>query len=319
MMSSAPSIPIIDIAALLAGTPAGEQAAVRAIGRACRDIGFFYVTGHGVPTALIAEVFRQSAAFFAAPRAIQEPVRYSGPAGNRGHIPLGGETLEPGTPPDRKECYNIGLDLAPDDPELLAGKPFRHCNPWPDLPGFRATMLDYFGRVHRLGRDIHRAFAIDLGLDRLFFEDKLDRPMAILRLLHYPPVDGQPLAGQMGAGEHTDYGNLTLLAVDEVKGLVVRTRSGDWIDAPHVEGALICNIGDCLMRWTNDTYVSTPHRVTSPRGRDRYSVVFFLDPNPDAVVACIPSCVRDGVAHYPPIVAADYLLSRLVPTYEKAG
>jgi isopenicillin N synthase-like dioxygenase len=319
MMSSAPRIPIIDIAALLAGTSAGEQAAARAIGRACRDIGFFYVTGHGIPAPLIADVFRQSAAFFAAPRAIQDPVRYSGPAGNRGHIPLGGETLEPGTPPDRKECYNIGLDLAPDDPDLLAGKPFRHRNPWPDLPGFRATMLDYFGRVHRLGRDIHRAFAIDLGLDRLFFEDKLDRPMAILRLLHYPSVDGQPAAGQMGAGEHTDYGNLTLLAVDEVKGLVVRTRSGDWIDAPHVEGAMICNIGDCLMRWTNDTYVSTPHRVTSPHGRDRYSVVFFLDPNPDAVVACIPSCVQGGVAHYPPIVAADYLLSRLVPTYEKAG
>lgn len=319
MTSSAPRIPIVDIAALLAGTPAGEQAAARAIGRACRDIGFFYVTGHGIPAPLIADVFRQSAAFFAAPRAIQDPVRYSGPAGNRGHIPLGGETLEPGTPPDRKECYNIGLDLAPDDPDLLAGKPFRHRNPWPDLPGFRATMLDYFGRVHRLGRDIHRAFAIDLGLDRLFFEDKLDRPMAILRLLHYPSVDGQPAAGQMGAGEHTDYGNLTLLAVDEVKGLVVRTRSGDWIDAPHVEGAMICNIGDCLMRWTNDTYVSTPHRVTSPHGRDRYSVVFFLDPNPDAVVACIPSCVQGGVAHYPPIVAADYLLSRLVPTYEKAG
>ena len=86
----------------------------------------------------------------------------------------------------------------------------------------------------------------------------------------------------------TDYGNLTLLAVDEVKGLAVRTRSGEWIEAPTCPGALICNIGDCLMRWTNDTYVSTPHRVVSPRSRDRYSVVFFLDPNPDAVVACIP-------------------------------
>ena len=318
-MSSTSRIPIIDIAALLAGTPADEEAVAQTIGRACRDIGFFYVTGHGIPAALLAEVFRQSAAFFAAPRPIQDPVRYSGPAGNRGHIPLGAETLEPGTPPDHKECYNIGLDLAADDPELLAGKPFRHRNPWPDLPGFRETMLDYFGRVHRLGWDIRRPFAIDLGLDRLFFEGKLDRPMAILRLLHYPAVEGVPPAGRMGAGEHTDYGNLTLLAVDEVKGLVVRMRSGDWIEAPRVPGALICNIGDCLMRWTNDTYVSTPHRVTSPHACDRYSVVFFLDPNPDAVVACIPSCVRDGVAHYPPIVAADYLLSRLVPTYEKAG
>jgi isopenicillin N synthase-like dioxygenase len=319
VVSAAVEIPIIDVAALLDATPAGEQAAARAIGQACRDIGFFYVAGHGIPRALLADVFRQSAAFFAAPRSIQDSVRYSGPAGNRGYVPLGGETLAPGTPPDHKECYNIGLELPEDDPELLAGKPFRHRNPWPELPGFRQTMLDYFGRVHRLGRDIHRAFAIDLGLDRQFFEDKLDRPMAILRLLHYPAAGAALPAGQTGAGEHTDYGNLTLLAVDEVKGLAVRTRSGEWIEAPHVPGALICNIGDCLMRWTNDTYVSTLHRVVSPRGRDRYSVVFFLDPNPDAVVACLPSCLRDGVAHYPPIVAADYLLSRLVPTYEKAG
>ena len=97
---------------------------------------------------------------------------------------------------------------------------------------------------------------------------------------------------------------------------MVRNRAGAWISAPVVPGALICNIGDCLMRWTNDVYVSTPHRVVSPRGRDRYSVVFFLDPNPEAVVACLPTCLKDGVAKYPPVVAADYLLSRLQPTYK---
>ena len=311
-----PPIPIIDVSPLRAGTPAGEAEAAREIGRACRDIGFFYVAGHGIPPSTLEEVFSQVRSFFAAPAAIKDVVRFTGAAGNRGHVPLGGETLDPGTPPDLKECFNIGLELTDDDPDVLAGQPFRHPNLWPALPDFRATMLDYFGRAHRLGRDLHRAFALDLGIDRLFFESRLDRPMAVLRLLHYPGGITPP-AGQMGAGEHTDYGNLTLLANDAVPGLTVRTRSGEWIAAPAVPGALLCNIGDCLMRWTNDTYVSTPHRVSCPAA-DRYSVAFFLDPNPDAVVDCLPSCRREGVSKYPAVLASDYLRSRLEPTYGPA-
>jgi isopenicillin N synthase-like dioxygenase len=171
----------------------------------------------------------------------------------------------------------------------------------------------------RLGRQLHRAFASDLGLDPLFFDDKLRKPMAILRLLHYPAGEERLASGQMGAGEHTDYGNLTLLANDEVAGLMVRTRDGTWIDAPLVPGAFICNIGDCLMRWTNDIYVSTPHKVVSPRHRDRYSVAFFLDPDPDATVACLPGCAApDRPAKYAPVVAAEFLKSRLEPTYARS-
>ena len=315
-MTQDAAIPVIDVAPLIEGRPAGEAAVARALGRACRDIGFFYVTGHGIPVATIDAVFSQAHRFFAAHAAVKDPVRYTGASGNRGHVPIEGEKLQPGTLPDLKECFNIGLELAPDDPELVAGKPFRHGNPWPAQAGFRETMLDYFGRAHRLGMALHRSLAHDLGIDRTFFEDKLSKPMAILRLLHYPAAPAAPRPGQLGAGEHTDYGNLTLLATDGVEGLVVRNRAGAWISAPTVPGALICNIGDCLMRWTNDVYVSTPHCVVSPKGRDRYSVVFFLDPNPEAVVACLPTCLKDGVAKYPPVMAADYLLSRLEPTYK---
>ncbi|MFZ5782853.1 MAG: isopenicillin N synthase family dioxygenase [Pseudomonadota bacterium] len=312
-MSPASDIPLIDVSPLVEARAGGAKAVARRIGAASRQVGFFYVTGHGIPDDVIAGVFTQSMRLFAAPAAVRQAVRYVGTAGNRGYVPLGGETLKPGTLPDRKECFNIGLELAENDPELIAGKPFRHRNPWPDLPGFRETMLDYFSRLHRLGVTLHRAFAIDLGIDPHFFDDKLSRPMAVLRLLHYPATPA-PAEGELGAGEHTDYGNLTLLATDDVGGLAVRTRAGAWIEAPVVPGALVCNIGDCLMRWTNNTYVSTPHRVASPRRRDRHSVVFFLDPNPDAVVACLPSC-RGGGARYAPVVAADYLKSRLDPTY----
>jgi isopenicillin N synthase-like dioxygenase len=140
--------------------------------------------------------------------------------------------------------------------------------------------------------------------------------MATLRVLHYPPRPASVAAGALGAGEHTDYGNLTLLATDGVPGLEVRTRDGTWLRAPVVADALVCNIGDCLMRWTNDVYVSTPHRVVSPGDRDRLSVAFFLDPNPDTVVACLPGCAgHDQPPRYLPITGADYLRQRLDATY----
>ena len=315
------SIPLIDIAPLLNGSSKGAHTVADALGRACRDVGFFYITGHGVPEALMAKVFEDSATLFSAPASVREAASFSGASGNRGYIRLGGESLDPDKPADVKEAFNIGLELAPDDPELLARAPFRSANLWPDLPGFRDTMLDYFNRVWRLGCDLHRGFALDLGLDRDFFESSLDKPIATLRLLHYPPVKGPLPDGQLGAGEHTDYGNVTLLATDAVGGLMVRDRSGRWLDAPVVPGAFVCNIGDCLMRWSNDVYVSTPHKVVSPPNTDRYSIAFFLDPNPDAVVACLPTCITpDRPAKYAPITGADFLRSRLEPTYaSKAG
>src|SRR6185437_12293619 len=148
--------------------------------------------------------FRLSRQFFTAPASVKDPARFSGPADNRGFIGFGGETLDPAKPPDLKEAFNIGLELAADDPDLLARKPFRARNLWPDVPHFRTTMLDYYDRMWALGITLHRAFALDLGLDPAFFDDKLRKPMATLRLLHYPPTDRPPQQGQLGAGVHTD-------------------------------------------------------------------------------------------------------------------
>lgn len=313
------AIPIIDVSPLGRGDEAAIARVAQEIGTACREVGFFYVIGHSVGAVRIAAAFDAAHEFFAQDEAAKRRVLYTA-AGNRGYVPMKGEALDPGRPADLKEAFNIGLDLPPDDPELLAGRMFRAENLWPALPGFRETMLDYFAACHRFGLLLHRAFAIDLGLAPDFFDDTLDRPMAVLRLLHYPPAPARSEAGQLGAGEHTDYGCVTLLATDGVGGLEVRTRAGAWVKAPHVEGAFVCNIGDCLMRWTNDIYVSTPHRVVSPAGRERYSIAFFLDPNPDADIACLPGCAAPGQgARYAPIKGDAFLLSRLSPTYEKSG
>lgn len=313
-------IPVINIAPLLAGTPVQAKAVAVELGRACRDVGFFYVSGHSIPLELRARVFEMSRRFFSGPASIKDAAAFSGPSGNRGYIKLGGESLDPTKPADLKEAFNIGLDLPADHPELIARARFRAANLWPNVPGFREIMLNYFNRIWRLGRDLHRGFALDLGLEPDFFESKLDRPIATLRLLHYPPVTASVSEGQLGAGVHTDYGNVTLLATDSVGGLMVQDRAGRWLEAPVIPNTFVCNIGDCLMRWSNDAYVSTPHKVVSPPGAHRYSVAFFLDPNPDAVVECLPSCIGPGrPAKYAPITGGDFLLSRLEPTYAKVS
>ena len=309
------TIPIVDVTPLAAG-PRGTARVAAELGRACRGVGFFYVTGHGVPPATRAATFAAADAFFALEPAVKHAVGIDRSPHNRGYVGFGTETLDPDRPADLKEAFNVGLELAADDPEISAGRPFRGANLWPDLPGFRAAMLAWYDACWQLGLRLHEALAVDLGLPQHFFADKLDRPMATLRVLHYPPRPAAVAPGALGAGEHTDYGNLTLLATDEVAGLEVRTRDGRWLRAPVIADAFVCNIGDCLMRWSNDVYVSTPHRVVSPEGLERRSLAFFLDPNPEALVACLPGCSGpDRPQLYAPILAADYLRERLDATY----
>ncbi|MEO4042305.1 2OG-Fe(II) oxygenase family protein [Hoeflea sp. CAU 1731] len=245
---------------------------------------------------------------------------YSAASGNPGFIPMKGESLDPTKAPDLKEAFNIGLELPADDPEIVSGARFRALNLWPEAPGFKDTMLDFYNAVWSLGKTLHSAFATELGIESDFFDDKLSRSLATLRLLRYPPRPAALDEGQLGAGEHTDYECVTLLATDEVGGREVHSRDGRWLAAPYIPDTFVCNIGDCLMRWTNDVYVSTPHRVVSPPNRERYSVAFFMGPNPEAIVECLPGCATDETpAKYTPIRGDDYLESRLNPTYEKSG
>lgn len=284
-----------------------RDAFVREMGRACRETGFFVLTGHGIGQDLIDRVFAQADAFFAlpGPEKARFDIRQSDT--NRGWTPEGSENLDDSADAvDRKEAFNIGLDLAADDPRILAGEPFRDVNVWPDLPDFRDVTLAYFDACLALGRDLHRPIALDLALPEDHFAPSFRAPLATLRLLTYPPGPGG-----IGAGAHTDYGSITLLMTDGEPGLQVRPRGEDWADVPHVPGAFVVNIADCLMRWTNDIYASTPHRVLVPRRRRR-SLAFFLDPDPDAVISALPGT---GEARYPPVSGADYLRSRLDATY----
>ena len=280
------------------------------LGAAVRETGFFLLTGSQVPGDLRAEVLRLADVFFSQPRAEKAKLSILDTPHYRGWGKPGDESLDETRPEvDTKETFNIGYDLAPDDPRVLVGEPFRGVNRWPDIPGFADTMLAYYDACQAQASALLSVMAEDLGLPDNHFAALFTEPLSAMRLLHYPPATGAE--NEIGAGAHTDYGAITLLMTDGEPGLQVRPRGGDWTDVPNVPGAYVVNIGDCLMRWTNDIYVSTPHRVLPPQ-RQRRSVAFFCEANPDALVAALPGT---GTAKYPPIRAADYLASRLEATY----
>jgi isopenicillin N synthase-like dioxygenase len=281
------ALPVIDVGPLVGGSAAGARAGVaEQIQLACRDRGFFYVTGHGVPAGLLDELAGASAEFFALPMASKlEIAMERGGRAWRGFFPVGAE-LTSGEP-DLKEGLYFGTELPGDDPRVLAGLPLHGPNLFPrQIPRLGPLVLAYLDALTSLGQAVLAGVAQSLGLDSGYFAAGYTAdPTILFRIFHYPP----PAAGASGwgVGEHTDYGLLTLLAQDDSGGLQIAAPEG-WIDAPPIPGTLVCNIGDMLDRLTGGWYRSTPHRVRNLSGRDRLSFPFFLDPGFTAEVPPLP-------------------------------
>ena len=278
------ALPLIDVSALVAGT-AGRDAVAAQIGAACRAHGFFYVTGHGVDPALVKRLEELSHRFFELPEETKMRWRMAlGGRAWRGYFPLGGE-LTSGRP-DWKEGLYLGTELPATHPLVQAKTPVHGPNLFPDVPGFRETILEYMDAVTQLGHRLMEGIALSLGLEAGYFAKRYTAdPLILFRLFNYPsqPVP-EGLDVQWGVGEHTDYGLLTILHQDHIGGLAVHTPGG-WIDAPPVAGSFVCNIGDMLDRMTGGLYKSTPHRVKrNTSGHDRLSFPLFFDPNFEARV-----------------------------------
>lgn len=300
-------LPLIDISGLRSSDPKARLAVAEQLRQACEERGFFYITNHGVDETLITEVFTQSRAFFAQTMEAKCAIDKRHSSCNRGYEPLRAQTLEAGAPPDLKESFYAGREIAADDPRVMAGRFNTGPNQWPDaLPAFREVMEHYYAAAHQLGETLVRGLAVSLAMPERFFDDYLHDAAATLRLLHYPPQPGNPLPGEKGCGEHTDFGGITLLLQDSLGGLQVRdVKAQRWIDAPPVPGTYVVNIGDLFARWTNNRYVSTLHRVINVSGRERYSVPFFFTGNPLHRVECIPTCLNDGEAPLFPAVTVE--------------
>ena len=282
------ALPVIDVSPLLGGGDASR--CVEAIARSCRELGFFYISGHGIDLGLQARLESLSRAFFDQPLELKQRIAMAGGGRAwRGYFPPGAELT--GGEPDLKEGIYFGAELGPEDPRVRAGTPLHGPNLFPELPGFRETVLAYIEALTSLGQAVMRGIALGLALPADFFASGLTaEPLVLFRIFNYPPDAGADL---WGVGEHTDYGVLTLLKQDDVGGLEVRTPAG-WIDAPPIANTFVCNLGDMLERMTGGAYRSTPHRVRSSASRARLSFPFFFDPGWSARVqpVAVPDAAR---------------------------
>ncbi|MFI4994502.1 MAG: isopenicillin N synthase family dioxygenase [Hyphomicrobiales bacterium] len=303
--SSEGSIPVIDIGPYLR-QEAGEQGVIAAVETACRRTGFFLVTGHGVAPEVTLRLYRLARDFFDCPEDYKRAHgRGTGVMGGMAFSPLAGEalsaTLGIKTPGDYKESLNYGPRLPGDA--------------WPDRPaGLRQAFADYFAEMEKLALALRKIFCRAIGLPDDYFEPSFIDHLSALRVINYPEQNADPLPGQLRAGVHTDYGFMTILRSEASPGgLQVQSRDGRWIDAPSIEGAYVVNIGDAFMRWTNDSWLSTPHRVANPpRDRNvssrRQSIPFFLNPSKSTRITCLPQfCDGANPAKYEPISYGDYI------------
>jgi isopenicillin N synthase-like dioxygenase len=298
----AKSIPVVDLTGAFSTHPVEREAVASAIHRACRDTGFFYVANHRVPQPLIDAQFACAKRFFDLPLAEKLALDMRKSPTTAGYEPIGGQRLDSQdadaekAPPDLKESFYCAMELPDDHPWAVRRiRGFGH-NQWPArLPEFREQMLAYRKAVTGLGDRILMMLALSLELPPDWFVPYFDMPVGTLRLIKYPPHPADAKFNQIGAGAHTDWGGVTILAQDDAGGLEVRNAAGDWIEAAPVAGTFVVNLGDLMARWTNGIYNSNMHRVKNNRsGRDRYSIPYFYGPRPDAVIEPMPGCVNDA-------------------------
>jgi isopenicillin N synthase-like dioxygenase len=301
---------VIDIAPLLDGND--KRAVAKEIRGALSNIGFMYVKNHGISQGLVDSVFDAARSFFALPM-VQKMKLHVGRSGValRGYIEPFGENTDPGRTKDLKECFDIGPERG-----ALEG-PFFGPNQWPSgLPQFRELTSGYYEKMVKLSRQLLQGIAISLDLNENYFESRLRNPIGIQRLLHYPSQVGRVEEKLIGIGAHTDYGNLTILAQDDVGGLQVMNRDGEWTEGTPIPGTFVINIGDLIQRLTNDVYLANMHRVINTSGRERYSIPFFIDADYDAEFAPLPSCItEENPRRYEPLSCGAHKLGRFKASY----
>jgi isopenicillin N synthase-like dioxygenase len=315
-MTSFQSLPIIDIAGLFSDDLADRQAVADELGRAAREVGFFYVRGTGIAPERIAALRAAAKSLFAQGHDWKMAYHIGLGRGHKGYVPEGSEFYG-GARPDLKEAWDIGFEADDDHPFVRAGQPLIGGNKWPALPGFRDAVDAYYADVFALGRKLFQGFALALGQDEHAFDALVTCPPSKLRLIHYP-VD--PSAQDApGIGAHTDYECFTLLLADQ-PGLEVLNDLGQWIDAPPAmidgEELFVINVGDMLEVMTAGQFVATTHRVRKVRD-ERYSFPLFFACDYATKIRPLPEFDPTGekAAHYPDISIGDHMWSMALQTY----
>lgn len=280
-----------------------------ALGKSFREYGFAAISDHGLDEALIEKAYALSAEFFALPEEVKQSYFIEGGGGARGYTPFGKEIAKDAQHVDLKEFWHVGRDLEPGHKYEAMMPP----NVIPaEIEGWKETVHGLYHAFDAMGVKILRAIALDLGLEETFFDHAVRDGNSVMRLLHYPPVQGDT-GGSIRAEAHGDINAITLLLGAEEPGLQVMTREGEWVDMNPPPGCLVVNMGDMLARSTNGVLPSTQHRVINPAGarteHSRYSMPFFMHYRPDYLIETLPGC--EGADSPEPILANDFLLQRL--------
>lgn len=303
-------VPVVDIGALRDGSD--PQAVADALHRANRDLGFIYVTNHGIDLSFLDTARSTAMVFFRQPTQRKLDLGISDK--HRGFLKMGAARMQDDALPDLKESFIWGIE--DEDGHTPEDHPLRGENRWPqDMPEMRLAARRWFLEADQLARLLLQGFALGLGLERGFFLKSCQLPMSRGAFVYYPSQPPSSAVDQFGVAPHTDFGMLTLLCQDDVGGLQVQDAAGQWVQAPPIKGSLVINVGDLLARWTGQMYRSTPHRVINASGKERLSLVLAFDPDPDTVIdpEQVFPVAKDQAA---PTTCGDYLVWRFGKSFD---
>lgn len=307
-MSMSQHIPVLDLAPLRQGSPGALEQLGDELRRAFTEVGFYFVRNHGIPQSMLDATFSAAERFHAQSMDAKLALKIN--EHNIGYMPMRGATTRVNAVgdvalPNANEAIFFKRDLPADHPDVLANVRFRGRNQWPDLPGFREQILETCQALERLGLRLLPLYARALDLPADFFTPFFADPMYTLRLSHYPQQEPTAPENEFGIAPHVDTSFMTILAQNRIPGLSLRLSSGEWVNAPAPEGALLINGGMMLRRWTDKRFLATPHRVINRSGRERYSMPFFMDAGYRAVMA--PITADGSTGREPPITYPDFM------------
>jgi isopenicillin N synthase-like dioxygenase len=307
------AIPVIDIGPYLAAVPGAIDEVAGEIHRACTEIGFFFIVNHGMDEGIVEHVFEASRGFFALPMEEKMKVRM-----NRhqcGFMPPNVavhsdtfETRQDALRAQISEAFKFTFDLGPDDPDFGKNRRFRGHNKWPDpdaVPGLHEAFMAFHVAFETLGRRLLAPLSVSLGMPAGHFDPFFERSSSMTRIAYYPQIDAA--IDPITLPGHRDISFLSMIPPATRPGLEIQLPSGQWIEQPVIPEGILVNTGNTMVRWINDAYIATPHRARADAGEARYSNIFFLYPNVDAMMECVPSCQSaDNPAKYPPIRFGDF-------------
>ena len=302
-------IPVIDLSGI--NDPAQRKDIGRQLVAAATQIGFFYVSGHGIASSLCSLAMQASRDFFTMPQQVKAGITVD--QHQRGWMAQGLTNLEGAATHDAKEVFFWGRDVDADDPDVVAGLPLVHPNQWPDAkaPFLREAISPYYQAVMALGVKILECLALGPDGDPKIFTSAYDKPLGRGQLVYYPVLERADVeAERFGAAAHTDFGVLTALLQDNLGGLQVLNSAGTWIEVAPIADTFVCNIGDLLELWTNGQLISTRHRVINRSPEARFSIPIFCDPASETIVNPRDFDRNADTEALPAVVAGAYIMGK---------